>query len=77
MMRAEKKSRFLVGLAAGLLAITLFGLAVGPLEASLCGEALVECLFDPQPIYAWEIARLAFCGNGYYFCMKYVAPIFD
>jgi len=76
-MHANKKSRVFVGLAAGLLALTLFGLAAASLEASLCAEAFIDCLFDPQPMYPWEIARLAFCGNGYYFCMRYVDPIIN
>jgi hypothetical protein len=76
-MRGPRTSRLFIGFAAGLLALSLFGLVAVPLEAGVCEEAFIYCLFDPQPVYAWEIARLAFCGNGYYFCERYVEPILN
>ena len=73
-MSGQRTSGHFIGFAAGLLALSLVGLVAGDLEAGVCEEAFLYCMFDPQPLYTWEIARLAFCGNGYYFCERYVEP---
>jgi hypothetical protein len=74
-MRQKNIQRLHGAFAVSLLVLILFGLGVAFLEASVCEEAFILCMFDQGPIYPFEFVRMAFCGNGYYFCKKYIDPV--
>jgi len=42
----------------------------GALEASRCGDALRSCLNDP--LNQIMFTGVAYCLNGYYFCVKFI-----
>ena len=61
-------------LAAGFLAMLAPGL-----EAGICEEAFVRCVFDPDlnQFYNFLASVPLYCSLGYVFCRTYVEPIID
>lgn len=73
-MRQKNIQRLHAVFSVGLLALLIFGMGAVFLEASVCEEAFIVCMFDPGPMYPFDFVRIGFCGNGYYFCKKYIDP---
>lgn len=66
-----RAAAFLV-LAAGFLAVL-----VPFLEAGICEEAFVRCIYDPDlnQFYNFLASIPIYCSLGYVFCRTYVEPI--
>jgi len=45
---------------------------VGVVEAGLCADAFKRCMLDP--LNQVTLTGGLYCLNGYYFCLKYIAP---
>lgn len=62
----------LLVLAAGFLAVLAPGL-----EAGICEEAFVRCIYDPDlnQFYNFLASIPLYCSLGYVFCKTYVEPI--
>lgn len=65
--------------AAALLVLAACFLAVlAPcLEAGICEEAFVRCIYDPDlnQFYNFLVSVPLYCSLGYVFCKTYVEPI--
>jgi hypothetical protein len=78
MSRARGSARFravaLLVLAAGCLAV------FAPcLEAGICEESFVRCIYDPDlnQFFNFLASVPIYCSLGYVFCRTYVEPILD